>query len=437
MLKPGYKQTEVGIIPEDWSCAKIGEHAFVTKLAGFEYSLYFDYSKSGPIILIRALNIKKGRLILDDIHSISQEISDRLPRSKLKSGDLVISYVGTLGRVAVILEDNKFHLAPNVAKISLDKKAVIPEFLGYFLNSFQGQQLIFNAASSTTQAALSMKNLREIYFIFPILEEQRAIAEALSDADALIESLEQLIAKKRAIKQGAMQELLTGKRRLPGFDETNWKDSELGKIPRDWKIQTIGQIANVKTGPFGSALHERDYVDDGTPIITVEHLGELKIIHSNLPMVSPIDKKRLDSYILEEGDIVFSRVGSVDRNSHVTKKEHGWLFSGRILRLRALFKNIDTRFLSYYFHLESFKQRVRKVAVGQTMASLNTQILKSVQVVLPSKTEQTAIATILSDMDAEIGALEAKLTKAQQLKQAMMQELLTGKTRLVEVSVPN
>src|SRR5438132_12840226 len=109
-----------------------------------------------------------------------------------------------------------------------------------------------------------------------------------------------------------------------------YKQTEVGVIPEDWKVTKLGEVADVKTGPFGSSLHERDYVDDGTPIITVEHLGENSIIHANLPMVSEADRRRLNAYSLEQGDVVFSRVGSVDRNALITAAESEWLFSGRL-----------------------------------------------------------------------------------------------------------
>lgn len=213
-IKRGYKHSEVGEIPEDWESSKIGDYAFVTKLAGFEYTLYFDYSKSGPIIAIRALNIKDGTLKLDDIHTIPKETSDSLPRSKLKKGDLVMSYVGTLGRVAIIPEDDMFHLAPNVAKLSTNREIISPVFLSQFLNSYQGQKNIFDAAASTTQAALSMSNLRAIFFARPPYEEQEAIATILSEMDSEITALEEKLTKARQIKQGMMQELLKGRIRL-------------------------------------------------------------------------------------------------------------------------------------------------------------------------------------------------------------------------------
>ena len=209
-----------------------------------------------------------------------------------------------------------------------------------------------------------------------------------------------------------------------------YKRNDIGVIPQDWRVETISSVADVKTGPFGSALHERDYVDDGTPIITVEHLSEHGIIHHNLPMISDADRSRLKSYGLRVGDIVFSRVGSIDRNALVRNKEDGWLFSGRLLRVRTLDNTTYPPYLSYHFHSEPFKRRVRGVAVGQTMASLNTQILKAVCVVLPTTPEQRAIAEALSDVDGLLAALEELIAKKRAIKQAAMQQLLTGKTRL-------
>ncbi|MXN90937.1 restriction endonuclease subunit S [Flavobacterium sp. Sd200] len=210
--------------------------------------------------------------------------------------------------------------------------------------------------------------------------------------------------------------------------ETNFKNTEIGIIPEDWQIIKLGEFYNVKTGPFGSTLHESDYVVDGIPIITVEHLGERGIIHKNMPMVSEKDYRRLISYSLTNGDIVFSRVGSVDRNSLIKTNEDGWLFSGRLLRLRSLSNLMRSDYLSYYFQQEEFKQRVRSVAVGQTMASLNTKILKDILVSYPTNIdEQKAIATALSDADNWIESLEQLIAKKRLIKQGAMQELLTPK----------
>lgn len=210
-----------------------------------------------------------------------------------------------------------------------------------------------------------------------------------------------------------------------------YKQTDIGVIPQEWAVKKLADISKVKTGPFGSALHEKDYVLDGTPIITVEHLGERGVSHKNLPMVSDIDRVRLKTYELQIDDIVFSRVGSIDRNSLIRISENGWLFSGRLLRIRLNDRKVDAQYLSYHFHQESFKQRVKSVAVGQTMPSLNTQILNGIDVVIPPLvSEQKAIAQALSDTDALITALDALIAKKRLIKQGTMQQLLTGKRRL-------
>ena len=172
----------------------------------------------------------------------------------------------------------------------------------------------------------------------------------------------------------------------------------------EWKEYKLGEIADVQTGPFGSQLHMSDYQDEGTPIITVEHLGDNRIIHNNLPLVGEKDKNRLKKYVLAEGDIVFSRVGSVDRRAYVSANEDGWMFSGRCLRVRPT-QEVDSKFLSYYFGLEDFKETIRRIAVGATMPSINTTILSNVVISLPPIDTQQRIASILSSLDDKIDLL--------------------------------
>lgn len=169
----------------------------------------------------------------------------------------------------------------------------------------------------------------------------------------------------------------------------------------EWKEYKLGDIANIQTGPFGSQLHNEDYVDIGTPIVTVEHLGKRKFTKQNLPMVSDSDKNRLSKYILKEGDIVFSRVGSVDRCSFVSKDEEGWLFSGRCLRVRCS-EISNPLFVYYYFCTSYIRQYVKNIAVGATMPSINTGLLSQLPIILPSLPTQQKIANILSSLDDKI-----------------------------------
>lgn len=180
----------------------------------------------------------------------------------------------------------------------------------------------------------------------------------------------------------------------------------------------LRDIADIQTGPFGSQLHKEDYVDIGTPIVTVEHLGNRVFTEQNLPKVSDEDKARLSKYVLKEGDIVFSRVGSVDRCSYVDAAHDGWMFSGRCLRVRPN-TEVDPLYLYYFFCLEDTKQFVRNIAVGATMPSINTKLLGEVEVAYPSQTEQQKIVALLSALDDKIEINQKINDNLQQQAQAL------------------
>ena len=183
------------------------------------------------------------------------------------------------------------------------------------------------------------------------------------------------------------------------------------------RMTQLKTIADIQTGPFGSQLHKEDYVETGTPIVTVEHLGNRVFTEQNLPRVSDSDKARLIKYTLSTGDIVFSRVGSVDRCSYVDKSHDGWMFSGRCLRVRPT-ELVDSLYLYYYFCLEETKQFVRNIAVGATMPSINTKLLGEVEIALPDLNNQKRIAAVLSSLDD-------KIENNQKLNDNLMQQAVT------------
>ena len=190
----------------------------------------------------------------------------------------------------------------------------------------------------------------------------------------------------------------------------------------NYKTDSLSQLADIQTGPFGSQLHNEDYVPEGTPIVTVEHLGEKNFKLQNLPFVSDADKERLSKYKLKAGDIVFSRVGSVDRCSYVSNKYEGWLFSGRCLRVRPD-EVLDSQYLYYYFCTEEIKNFVRNIAVGATMPSINTSLLGQVQIIYPDLLIQKKIAAILSALDEKIAINRAINDNLQQQIMALFHQI--------------
>ena len=188
------------------------------------------------------------------------------------------------------------------------------------------------------------------------------------------------------------------------------------------RMTQLKTIADIQTGPFGSQLHKEDYVETGTPIVTVEHLGNRVFTEQNLPRVSDSDKARLIKYTLSTGDIVFSRVGSVDRCSYVDKSHDGWMFSGRCLRVRPT-ELVDSLYLYYYFCLEETKQFVRNIAVGATMPSINTKLLGEVEIALPELNNQKRIAAVLSSLDDKIENNQTLNDNLQQQAMALYAEM--------------
>lgn len=219
--------------------------------------------------------------------------------------------------------------------------------------------------------------------------------------------------------------------------ETKFKDTEIGKIPEEWEVRTINSFCSVKTGPFGSMLHAEDYVAKGTPIVTTEHFknGILPLVGKDIPQIGIEDLKRMSSYTLTKDDIVFSLVGSVDINALVTVRQKGWLFSGRVLRVRP-FKQTDSLYLHYGLLKHSVRSDIVSRAVGLTMASINTKILGETELSLPPLNEQRRIASALTSIDNLIASLGKLIEKKKNIKQGAMQQLLTGKTRLKGFTEP-
>lgn len=197
--------------------------------------------------------------------------------------------------------------------------------------------------------------------------------------------------------------------------------SEMKNLPEGWLETTLGKIAKVQTGPFGSQLKNEQYITGGTPVITVEHIEDFRIKDFNYPSVTDEDKKRLSKYLLKTGDIVFTRVGSVDLSAYVTEKQDGWMFSSRMLSVRP-YNEVNSKYLSYYFRQQIYRNYILKIAVGATMPSINTGILKELPVSFPPMEEQKSIAIILSSFDDKIELLQSQNKTLEEMAQTLFAE---------------
>ncbi|MGM0563263.1 MAG: restriction endonuclease subunit S [Pseudomonadota bacterium] len=398
----GYKQTEVGVIPEDWDVKPLHNLSIISRLAGAEYTSLWKESPDGEIIALRGFNIGQGKIIERDVVRISNKLSLKLKRSRLCKGDVVYPCVGSIGNAVVINDDNKYHIQQNIARITPDPEYISPHFLANFLMSSLANREVERFSSSSSQPSVLVGSLRQYRVpLPPRISEQRAIATALSDVDALIEGLDQLIAKKRDLKQAAMQKLLNGETRLPGFEG-------------EWRVKQLDDLAHIVMGQSPNSSNY-NLSGDGLPLI-----------QGNADIDGRKTIKRVFTTQITKhgraGDILMSVRAPVGEISRATFE----VCLGRgVCALRS-----TNEFL--YHYLIYLEPSWAKHSKGSTFDSVNSADIKTVEVWLPSDPdEQFAIASILSDMDAELEALEQRRIKTAELKQAMMQELLTGRTRLV------
>ena len=191
-----------------------------------------------------------------------------------------------------------------------------------------------------------------------------------------------------------------------------------------WKECKLEDVADVQTGPFGSQLKNEQYVTGGTPVVTVEHVNNFRIIDFDYPSVTEEDKKRLSKYLLKRGDIVFTHVGSVDLSAFVKPHQDGWMFSSRMLRVRP-HANIDSRYLSYFFQQDNFREHILNISVGATMPSINTKILEGISVSFPPLPEQRAIASVLSSLDDKIDLLHRQNKTLESMAETMFRQYFT------------
>lgn len=411
-MKKGYKQTEVGVIPEDWEVKAIEEIAEVKsgKRLPLGKSLV-DTETAHPYI--RVMDMFQGGVSLSDIKYVPNDVFPAIKNYRIFKDDIFISVAGTLGIIGKIpIELDGANLTENADRLT--NIICNRDYLLYILMSSLIQSTIESERTLGAQPKLALTRIKKFQIPLPPTKvEETAIAAALSDADAFISSLEKLIVKKRNIKQGAMQELLTGKRRLSGFS---------GK----WEVANLGKVAEFGRG---RGLPKSDLNEEG--YYKCIHYGQLFTAYKELIREVRSRTNINDGcFYSKENDVLMPTSDVTPRGLATAScvKENGIILGGGVLVIR-LHPGYDGLYLSYF--ITQNKTSVLKLVKGSTVFHLYANDLATLEVHFPDLQEQTAIATVLSDMDAEIATLEQKLDKYRMIKQGMMQELLTGKTRLI------
>lgn len=415
-LKKGYKQTEVGIIPNDWKLFSIQQltpqnrkYTIVDGPFGSNLKT-IHYRKSG-IPIITSGYVTDGRFNASEYLYVDIEKFKQERRSAVRGGDIVMAKIGERCGASAILPKNHPEgiLSGNALKISIDESEYSTELISQILwwHHVTGKFELLRTTGA--QPAISMANLKTYKIpIPPNKSEQTAIATALSDADALITSLEKLIAKKKLIKQGAMQELL--------------------KPKKGWVVKKLGEIIYLQGGyAFKSEL----FTKVGVPIIRISDVGNDKVDTSNSVFYAPFNIPK--EFIAKRGDALIAMSGATTGKIGVYENDTIAYINQRVGKFVVLNKEITSQeFVSHIVRSERFKEQLTKEIAQGAQPNISGKQIQSIELPIPNDIdEQCRIAEILTDLYNEISMLEIKLEKCKAVKQGMMQNLLTGKIRLI------
>ena len=406
MLRPGYKQTEVGVIPEDWEVRCLSE--ICTRITDGTHDTPTPEKTGFPYLT--AIHVKENLVDYNRCLFLSEKDHRVIyARCNPKRGDVLMVNIGAgVATTAFVDVDFEFSLK-NVALLKPNASIVLGRYLSQSL--IRGKQATIQALSSGgAQPFLSLNQIGQIQVPVPHIHEQRAITSALSDVDALLAKLDQIIAKKRDLKQAAMQQLLTGQTRLPGFSGA-------------WEVKRLGDVFSISAGKSKSAFVAaggRYWVVDMGSVSTDGKLVVSKATNYSGGFLN------IGDLVMPKDDIggggIIGRVGYIDAAETYVLGDH-------VYRLKANCGN--PLFLSYVINGYRVNSELRKKVIGTAQLGLGRRSVEEQELPFPPLEEQSAIATVLSDMDADIAVLEARRDKTRVLKQGMMQELLTGRIRLV------
>ena len=412
-LMPGFKKTGVGIVPDDWEVKPL--HSLAEKImVGIASAATHAYRNRG-IVMFRNQNIKPGYLDDSDLLYIAEDYEAAFKNKRLRGGDLLTARTGYPGTTSIVPPQYEGSQSFTTLITRPRRGLVDSEYLCAFINSEKGQQFFEQNQIGGGQKNVNAGSLKNLLVAFPpTTGEQEAIVKTLSDVDALLATLDQVIAKKRDLKQATMQQLLTGKARLPGFS---------GK----WDVKQIGEFTDCTAGGTPSTLNSA-YWGGEIPWMSSGEL-HLKRVRDVEGRITELGLNSSSTKIIPSHCVLIGLAGQGKTRGTVainlielcTNQSIAAIFPNKSFNSEYLFHNLDARY-----------DELRELSTGDGgRGGLNLKIIKSIDIPFPSLEEQDAIASVLSDLDAELAALESRREKTRDIKQAMMQELLTGKTRLV------
>ena len=437
-LKPYPKYKDSGIewlgeVPEGWEVKKLKYVAHVEMGQSPESDFYNKDGNGVPFL--------QGNADFKEIYPQPQVWTIEGNKYS-KKDDILISVRAPVGEINI--SDNRYAIGRGLVALRFCEKFNF-KFYYYLFN--KAKNYFDSVSTGTTYTSVSTDDIKNISVVVPPKEHQITIATFLDQKTAKIDKLikknETLVELLKEKRQASISHAVT-KGLAPNAKMKDSGIEWIGEIPEGWEVKRLKHLAGndisaVQTGPFGAQLHASDYIDEGVPLILIRNVNNLWIDDSNIPKISEEKATSLSMYRLQEGDIIFSRVGSIGRIALVTKREEGWLISGQMLRIRISNPKLNNHFLLYVADSNLVSEFIEFKSVGSTRDSINTDILRNVCIPLPSLLEQKAIIqyieTTTANIDSLIQKILSQIAVLKEYRQALISNVVTGKVRVYDCNL--
>ncbi len=434
-----FQETEIGKIPRDWKVAKLGSISKI--VSGYTFPLEMQGKAKGryPFIKVNDMN-SSYKYITNAENYVDEEDLPRLKARPFPEGTIIFPKIGMtmrlnkyriLGREALF--DN------NIAGIIVDNKNVYNEYVYYYL---QGKVNLLSLAGMTTVPSITKTKIEKLSIPLPPLNEQVKIAEILSKVDDAIKNIDNVIARLERLKRGLMSELLTGRirvreenGRLSFYRETEFRETEIGKIPKEWGLAKLEKIAKIITGPFGSQLKKSELTNHGIKVYTQENVLQRNFEIGNL-YISEEKFKELKNFEVMPDDVLLTIRGTIGKSIKVPTGITKGIIHTNLAIIRLEKKEVLPDFVELVFNeSEILMEQVRRMYSATTIPALYGRTLKQIKIMLPPLNEQKAITHIFSTVNRAIELYREEITRLERLKRGLMDLLLTGKVRVVDGDV--
>lgn len=421
-IREGYKETEIGVIPEEWEVKSLND---VTKfIKDGSHGSHTDVDDGIPLLSAKDIINNKVQIPID-CRRISQSDYDKLHKNyELQVGDVLLTIVGTIGRTAIIdsIED-KFTFQRSVG-ILRPNELTEPQYLKQFFNGIIFQKQLKNSVNASAQGGVYLNTLSNLTAVIPPLQEQQRIAEILSTTDEHIEKLDKTIEDYQLLKKGMMKKLLT-----EGIGHIEFKETEIGRIPKEWKVKLLKQYSWYQEGP---GLRKWQFTSEGIKVINVTNLVDKFLNLSLTDRHISIEEyeKKYKHFSTDSGDIVVASSGnSWGKVSIIREQDLPLLMNTSVIRFKPK-DDLLQDYLYQYLMSNLFNNQIKLMITGSAQPNFGPFHLDRTLIALPPLSEQKRISTILSELDNRINLYQKEREDFIQLKIALMEQLLTGKIRV-------